>query len=71
MKKIELKVNTNNHKYSIIIGSGVIKNLKKILRVNLIKFNKFLLVVDSNVPKKLVKQIISSLKRKKKLFIHL
>ena len=67
MKKIELKVNTNNHKYSIIIGSGVIKNLKKILRVNLIKFNKCLLVVDSNVPKKLVKQIISSLKRKEKI----
>ncbi len=67
MKKIELKVNTNNHKYSIIIGSGVIKNLKKILRVNLIKFNKCLLVVDRNVPKKLVKQITSSLKRKKKI----
>ena len=67
MKKIELKVNNNNHKYSIIIGSGVIKNLKKILRVNLIKFNKCLLVVDSNVPKKLVKQITRSLKRKKKI----
>ena len=52
MKKIELKVNNNNHKYSIIIGSGVIKNLKKILRVNLIKINKCLLVVDRNVPKK-------------------
>ena len=31
------------------------------------KFNKCLLVVDRNVPKKLVKQITSSLKRKKKI----
>ena len=54
MKIIKLKVNTKNSKYSIIIGSGIINKLSKILNQNSIKFNKCLLVIDSKIPKSLM-----------------
>ena len=56
MKITKLKVNTNNNKYSIIIGSGIINKLSKILNQNSIKFNKSLLIIDSKVPKVLVQK---------------
>ena len=68
MKITKLKVNTNNNKYSIIIGSGIINKLSKILNQNSIKFNKSLLIIDSKVPKVLVKKIIKSLSKKKNFF---
>jgi len=69
MKKIKLKVNTNS-KYAIIIGSGLIGKLSKILNENSIKFDKCLLVIDNKIPKFLIKKIIKSLS-KKKIIIHL
>ena len=65
MKITKLNVNTKNNKYSIIIGSGIINKLSKILNQNSIKFDKSLLVIDSKVPKVLVKKIIKSLSKKK------
>tara|TARA_X000000368_G_C23014204_1_gene704882 strand:- start:65 stop:1171 length:1107 start_codon:yes stop_codon:yes gene_type:complete len=70
MKSIKLKVNTNNNKYKIIIGSGIIGKLFKILDENSIKFNKCLLVIDSKIPKSLIKKITKSLS-KKKIIVHL
>ena len=48
MKITKLKVNTNNNKYSIIIGSGIINKLSKILNQNSIKFNKSLNIESLN-----------------------
>ena len=70
MKNIKLKVNTVNSKYKIIIGSGIVGKLSKIFNENSIKFNKCLLVVDSKIPKSLIKKIIKSLS-KKKLIVHI
>ena len=67
MKTTKLKVNTKNTKYSIIIGSGIINKLSKILNQNSIKFNKSLLIIDSKVPKVLIKKIIKSLSKKKRI----
>ena len=65
MKKTKLWVNTNKHKYPIIIGLNLINNLAKIFKENSIRFNKCLLVIDSKVPKTQLKKIFKSLERKK------
>ena len=49
MKNIKLKVNTGNSKYKIIIGSGIVDKLSKILKENSIEFNKCLLVIDKGL----------------------
>jgi len=64
MKTIKIQVNTHNHKYPIIIGSGIIKKVFKLLNENLIKFEKCLLVIDNKIPKKLVNNILKSLSKK-------
>ncbi|PDH21552.1 MAG: 3-dehydroquinate synthase [Pelagibacterales bacterium MED-G42] len=69
MKLINLKVNTKNNNYSIIIGSSLLSNFFKIIKNHSIDFKKCLLVVDKNISKNIVKELISSLK-KKKIFIH-
>ena len=66
MKISKLKISTKNQSYNVIVGNNLIKNLLKILKYSSIDFNKCLLVVDKKVPKKFSKQILSSLKRKKK-----
>ena len=65
MKAIKLKVNTNLESYQIIIGSNLIKNLNQHLNKNKITFNQCLLVIDNNVPNKMISKITSSLKKKK------
>ena len=52
MKTKRLIVRANQEKYPIFIGSGLISNLKKIIRNEKINFIKCLLVLDKNVPKK-------------------
>jgi len=52
MKIKRLLVKTNQQKYPIIISSGLISNLKKIIKNESINFMKCLIVVDKNVPKK-------------------
>ena len=49
MNTIELKVNTNSQKYSIIIGSGLADKISKVLNKNSIKFDKCLLVIDNKI----------------------
>ena len=65
MKRVKLNINTKLENYPIIIGSNLIDNLNSYLIKNSIIFNKCLLVIDKNVPKKLVSKIIKSLNKKK------
>ena len=66
MKTIKLIVKTGPHKYPIFIGSNLISKISKILKANSLESNKYLMVIDKNVPKKLINQIKKSLKNKKK-----
>ncbi|MBD1137861.1 3-dehydroquinate synthase, partial [Pelagibacterales bacterium SAG-MED43] len=65
MKPIKLKVKTKLENYPIFIGSNLIRNLNSYLIKNSIIFNKCLLVIDKNVPNKMVSKITNSLKRRK------
>ena len=68
MKEIELSVKTLNNKYSIIIGSNLVSKLKRVFLKNSIYSDKYLIVIDSGVPKFFLKKIKNSLKDKKKFF---
>ena len=65
MNLIKLQVKTNNQRYPIVIGSKSINQLSKLLKENSINFNQCLLVIDNNIPKKMIKKIIQSLPQKK------
>ena len=65
MKTIKLKIKSKTQEYFIFIGSNLISKFSKILNQNSIKFEKCLLLIDSKVPKIMIKKIINSLKGKK------
>ena len=69
MKTKRLIVKTNQEKYPILIGSGLITNLKKIIKKEKINFIKCLIVFDKNVPKKGI-NIIRKNFMSKKIFMH-
>jgi len=69
MKQIKLIIKTKTQKYPIIIGSNLIGKASQLIKKNSINFNKCLIVVDKNVPKKMVNNLKKSL-YKKKLFLH-
>ena len=52
MKPIKLKINTNTETYSIIIGTKLLTQFSNLINHNLMKFEKCLLVIDKNIPKK-------------------
>ncbi|MDC2971226.1 3-dehydroquinate synthase, partial [Candidatus Pelagibacter sp.] len=64
MKQTRLNIVTKTENYPIIIGLNLISNISKIFKSNSIDFNKCLIVVDKNVPKKFVSSIKRSLKNK-------
>ncbi len=64
MKIKKLLVKTNQEKYPIFIGSGLILNLKKIIKNESINFTKCLIVADKNVPKKKINMIKKKLSNK-------
>jgi 3-dehydroquinate synthase/shikimate kinase/3-dehydroquinate synthase len=68
MKAIKLNIKTKTQKYPIIIGSNLIVNLSKVFKNNSIKFKKCLIVIDINVPKKIIFNIKKSIK--KNTYIH-
>ena len=70
MNTVKLIVNTNNHKYPIIIGSGIINKLSRILENNGVRFQKCLLIIDNKIPKNLIKKILSSVSKKKKFIYY-
>ena len=63
MKPIKLIIKTKSETYPIIIGKGLVLNLSKILEQNSITYNKCLLVIDKNVPKKIITKINQSMKK--------
>ena len=65
MNQSKLIVNTGTQKYPILIGSNIVSKISKILKKNSIQFNKGLLILDKNVPKKIVNELKKSLKNKK------
>ncbi len=69
MSQIKLNIETKTQKYTILIGKKLSANISQIIKSNSINFNRCLLVVDSNVPKKFVTIIKKSLKNKK-IYIH-
>ncbi len=65
MKKIELLVKTKNNKYPVIIGSNLFVNFLKLLKRHNLNFNKYLLVIDTKIPKKSLSKVIKSLPKNK------
>ena len=65
MKQTRLNIVTKTEKYPIIIGSNLTSSVSKIFKSNSIDFNKCLIVVDKNVPKKFISNIKKSLKNRK------
>ena len=66
MKAVNIKIKTKNNSYSIVIGNNLIKNLMKVIKRNSLDFNRCLIIVDKNVPKKILNQIKLSLLNKDK-----
>ena len=65
MKNIKLIVKTTSGYYPVLIGSGLIIHLSKIFNDNLVSFNKCLLVIDKNVPNKMLNKLTKSINKKK------
>ena len=68
MSSTKLQVKTKDHKYSIIIGSNILKKLQSFLKKNFISFNQCLIIADKNVPKFLIKKVINHLPKKKVIY---
>ena len=62
-----LRINTKSKKYNIYIGHNLIAKFNKIIKKEKIFFKKSLIIIDKNVPKKLLKKINSKLKCETKL----
>tara|TARA_A100001011_G_scaffold400689_1_gene517619 strand:- start:1511 stop:2617 length:1107 start_codon:yes stop_codon:yes gene_type:complete len=69
MKPINLKIKTKNQPYNIVIGYNLLSKVPKIFKVNSINFKKCLLIVDKNVPKKIIFKF-KKIFKKKKVYIH-
>ena len=65
MSLIKLQINTGNQKYPIMIGNNILNKLQVLLKKNMINFNQCLVVVDKNIPKKLINKVLNSLPKKK------
>ena len=65
MSLIKLQVKTGNQKYPIFIGNNILTKLHIFFKENSINFNQCLIIVDKNVPKKLINKVLNSLDKKK------
>jgi|TARA_Y100000389_G_C17427804_1_gene500640 3-dehydroquinate synthase/shikimate kinase/3-dehydroquinate synthase len=63
MEPVKIVIKTKLEVYPIIIGSNLLKNLSQYFYKNSINFNKCLLVIDKNVPNKMIYEITKSLKK--------
>ena len=61
MSLIKIQVKTRDKKYPIFIGNNIINKITFILKENSINFNQCLVIVDKNVPKKLISKVLNSL----------
>ena len=64
MRQIKLKIKTKTQEYPIIIGSNLISNISKIIKNNSLNFKQCLLVVDTNISKKIIEKVKKSLNKK-------
>ena len=60
-----IKIKTKTKKYSLIIGSNILKKLPKILYNQKITLKKCLIVIDKNIPNKFKSILLKKLKSKK------
>ena len=67
MKQINLKIKGNIKSYPIIIGKNSISNFSKISKKYNLKFEKYLFVVDKNIPKKMIFKTIKNISSNKKI----
>jgi len=65
MNSVSLQVKTKSKSYPIIIGKNILNKLPKFVNKNNLTFLQCLIVVDNNVPKKIVKGLLKSLLPKK------
>ena len=68
MKTIKLKIKTNSNNYSILIGTNLLTKIPLIVKRNLIKFDKCLIIFDKKIPKKNTNIIKRSFKKQKAFF---
>ena len=64
MEKKKLIIKTKTQTYPIFIGNNLLSKLKILTNENLNKFEKCLILIDKNVPKKIFNTIRSSFKNK-------
>ena len=64
MKKKRILINTSEGRYPILIGENLISKLGNLLKKNNIFSSKIFLVIDKNVPIKMVKLIKNSINNK-------
>jgi len=64
MNLIKIQIKTNNQKYQIVIGNNILNKVPKLLKENSINFNQCLVIIDKNVPKKLIKKVLNALQKK-------
>ena len=69
MKNQEIKLKTNKHKYSIIIGKNTLRVLPQKIKSLCPKTKKIALIVDSNVPNKFKYELKVKLKNYNLLFL--
>jgi len=65
MSFVKIQVKTKSKEYPIFIGNNILNKLQKILKDNFINFNQCLVIIDKNIPKKLINKSLSSLPKKK------
>jgi len=68
MRTYNIRINTKSKKYSIIIGSNILKNISNILNKQKISFDKCLVIMDKNIPHQFKKTLKKKLKVKKLIF---
>ena len=70
MKISKLIVKTKSQKYPILIGENLISKFSKIFKEEKINFSKCLVVIDQNIPNKIVKNLKKKLSGEKFFFYY-
>ena len=70
MKTIKLTIKTPSQRYPVLIGRNLIFKISNLIKNNFLSSNKYLLVVDKNIPDEMIKKIRVSLKHHK-IYIYL
>ena len=63
MTVIKLIVKTKTEKYPVLIGSNIINQLSKILKVNSVNYKKCLLIIDKKIPNNMKNKVINNFKK--------